>query len=335
MRKIEMSLFLWVTALLCGLPCYAQSFRVDPMGPDSKGGYFTKWDIVQQRLILYRDTDDATAPAALIFSNSGASVPVFPLRDLSDSRYIDVWNAAATPDGGIVLSAIVGYTARNVQPGQLKSFLLTYSAEGKLLRVWNTDPYHDHLVAVDHEGSVFALGDANLAEPYPLLVKYAKDGKILREFLPSSLFPGGYKALLDSPSANGEPEMVVSGQELCLWLPVPQEVLHFSLDGHLISRNSLASALANLANERGSDRTTVKTLTCSNNEEVVAQVQLWPKDAHNSVQTAIARINLKDLKTSVLSIPADPVWLVGNTRQGRLVLLQPEPGGKAASIITW
>jgi hypothetical protein len=335
MRKIENSLLLLVTILLCGLPSYAQSFRVDPMGPDGKGGYFTTWDIVQQRLILYRDTTDATGPAALIFSNSGAIVPVFPLHDLSNSRYVDVWNAAATPDGGIVLAAIVGYTTRNVQPGQLKSFLLTYSAEGKLVRVWNTDPYHHHLVAVDHEGSVFAMGDANLAEPYPLLIKYNKDGKILREFLPSNLFPEGHKALLASPSANGEPQMVVSGQELCLWLPVPQEVLHFSLDGHLINRTSLAHTLAGLADERGSDRATVKSLTCPSNEEVVAQVQLWPKDEHNTVQTAIARIKLKDLKASVLPVPLDPVWLVGNTRQGRLVFLQPERDGKAASVVTW
>jgi hypothetical protein len=335
MRKIEKSLFLWVTALLCGLSCYGQSFRVDPIGPDGKGGYFTKWDLVQQRLILYRNTADATTPAALIFSNSGASVPVFPLRDLSDSRYIDVWNAAATPNGGVVLAAIVGYTSRNVQPAQLKSFLLTYSGEGKLLRVWNTDPYHDHLVAVDHTGSVFALGYANLAEPYPLIVKYSKDGTILRKFLPTNLFPGGQKPLLDSPSANSEAQMFVSGQELCLWLPVPQEVLHFSLDGNLIDRNSLARTLADLADERGSDRATVKVLTCPSNEQVVAQVQLWPKDTHDSVQTAIVRIKLKDSKASVLPMPLDPVWLVGNTQQGRLVLLQPERGGKAASIVTW
>ncbi len=109
MRKTEKSLFLFVSALFCGLTCYAQSFRVDPIGADGKGGgYFTKWDLVQQRLILYRDTADATAPAALIFSNSGASVPVFPLRDLSDSRYVDVWNAAATPDGGVVLAVLSG-----------------------------------------------------------------------------------------------------------------------------------------------------------------------------------------------------------------------------------
>jgi hypothetical protein len=333
MRKCQKRLLRLIPLLVCWLPCHAQSFRVDPIGLDGTGGYFTRWDSVQDRMILYRDTSIPTAPAARIFSNNGASVPLFPLKDLVDSRYIDIWNAAATPEGGVVLDTIVGYTPRNVEPSQVKAFFLTYAADGKLLRVWDTEPYHHHAVAVDHEGSIFALGDANLSEPYPLLIKYSKDGKVLREFLPSNLFPDGEKVL--EVSANGESQMFVSGRDLYLWLPGHQELLNFSLDGVLLNRISLAQTLLDLANGRGFERTTVKSLASPKKEELVAQVQLWPKDPSVPVQSVIVRITLKDRIASVLPIPMHPIWLVGSTKEGKLVLLQPEKDGKAATTITW
>lgn len=324
-----------VAALLCYQPyCASQGFRVDPLDQKGKGGYWPKWDLVQDRLLLYRNTIDPEVPAARIFGEEGKSVAVYPLQDLSNSRYIDVWNAAATPDGGLVLAAIVGYTPRGVKPAQLKTLLLTYDGNGRLIRVWDMLPYHYHLVSVDRDGNVFALGDSDLAEPYPLLVKYSPSGKVLRELLPSNFFPEGDKVVLQG-SPNGESQMFIRGDDLFVWLASPQELLRFSLAGDLISRTSLAQGLSGLAEASANNRTKLIFLTVTPDGRLVAQVQLWPKRSGDPVRTAMVQLSSTESKATLLPISLDPVWFLGSTRQGKLVFLQPEPGGKAGIIVTW
>ena len=55
MAQTKRWLLIAVAVLSCKPPCAAQGYRVDPFGLDGKGGYWTKWDSVQDRLILYRD----------------------------------------------------------------------------------------------------------------------------------------------------------------------------------------------------------------------------------------------------------------------------------------
>lgn len=335
MRIVKRWLLVAGAMACCAPVCASQGFRVDPSTLDgSGGGYWAKWDSVQDRLILYRDTSDSAQPSVRIFAKDGASTAVYSLRDLSESKYVDIWGVAATPDGGILLATIVGYTPRGLKPARLKSFLLTYDAAGNLKKVWEMEPYHHHLLAVDRDGNVFALGDSDLAEPYFLIIKYSPTGKILREFLPSSLFPEGDK-VIDNASLNGDCQMFIKGDVLFVWLPRPQEVFRFSLSGKLLSRTSLAKALSSLVVESATGRATVKALTAETDGDMVAQVQLWPKNASEPVRSELVRLTATGSGATVLPIPFYPIRLLGTTAQGKLVLLQPEAQGKAGWIITW
>jgi hypothetical protein len=334
MKRIERWLLLAVVVLSYQPHCMSQGFRVDPFGLDGQGGYWTKWDSVQDKLILYRNTTDSAVPGARVFAKDGASVPIYPMRDLPASRFVDIWNAAATPDGGIVLSAIVGYTPRTVKPAQLKSLLLTYSGDGKLKKVWNVEPYHHLFLAADRDGNVFALGSGNLDEPYPLLVKYSPAGEVLRETFSSSLFPQGEK-VIEAGSPNGDSGMFIRGATLFVWLSDPQELLRFSLSGDLLSRTYLAQTLNRLAAETGSDRVTVKLLTAAREGETVAQVQLWPKPNGDPVRSVMVRLSANGSKSTLVPIAPNPVWFLGSNEEGKLVFLQPERDGKAAAIIEY
>src|SRR5581483_6994663 len=79
---------------LWSVPAQPQLLKLDS-ADDRKGdtGYVPHWDPVQDRLLAYRDT-------------SGNSVPLFLLRDFPGAKSLHVWAAAASPDGGAILSVL-------------------------------------------------------------------------------------------------------------------------------------------------------------------------------------------------------------------------------------
>jgi hypothetical protein len=242
-----------------------------------------------ERAIAYRDVNDPNFPALRILSSSGRSVSIFPLKDIPGATYIDVWDVSGAPTGDILVAAILGYGPHNVKPVPIKSLLLTYDATGTLRRVWDVQPYHHHRVAGDAVGNVFALGDGRAGD-YPLLIKYSPTGEILREFLSSGLFSAN-DSVVDMNSANGEPKLFVKNGRLYVWIAAIRELYTFSLDGALLSSTSLSDGVQHMADETGSSQVRFLELDADSKQEIIAQVQLWPKD-HN-VPAAVGVVRLK------------------------------------------
>jgi len=304
---------------------FSQAFSIATSILDGEGGYSWKWDSVQDKLILYRDLTDSAAPAARIFQSDGTSVAMYPLKDLPGARYIDVWGAAATPEGGVVLASIVGYSPRATLPPQLKQLLLTYDGAGKLTKVWNVNPYHHHFLAVDREGDVFALGDSSLKNPYPLVIKYSPSGAVSKEFLSTAMLAQGPGAL-SYGSPTGDPEMFIKGDYLYVWMGSSQELFKFSLGGDLLSRIPLSNGLAKLTAATGSDRVKVRSLTVGDRDEITAQVQLWPKVATDPVRTILTSVSADGSNATLLVSPSTPGWFLGRSSQRKLIFLEPKPG---------
>jgi hypothetical protein len=262
----------------------AQEFRMDAAA-DGKAdsGYQTKWDSNHNRLLLYRDVSSADIPAARIFRPDGSSLPIYLLRDFQDAKFADIWAASATPQGGMVLSIILGFGARP-DPGDqskpfpaLRSLLLTYDSNGALKKVWNVAPYQHQALAVDSEGNVFALGTRDAGpEGFPSIIKYSSSGKVLGEYAPSTLFAGGGSAL-DGDGLNGSPELLIRKQQLVLWVSSLREVFRFSLNGELQKRAPLGRILDGLARQNGYERATVISLAVSDSGDLTTQIRLWPK----------------------------------------------------------
>src|SRR5438270_3373716 len=205
---------LFVLLVLIGVVAESQRFELNATA-DGKGdsGYRTQWDSTHNRLLQFRDTSMPDLPSARIFGDSGTSVPIFILHDFQEARFSDIWAAAATPEGGIVLSVILGFgdrpnprdPSRPFPP--LKSLLLTYGPDGALKKVWNVVPYQHQALAVDRSGNVFGLGTRDAGpEGFPMLIKYSPSGTVLGEYVPSKMFAKGANAL-DGNSLNGSPAL--------------------------------------------------------------------------------------------------------------------------------
>lgn len=329
-------------ALCVGVASFAvpqgifEGVRIDPSA-DGKdvSGFHTKWDSAQDRFVIFRDARNSSLPAARVFSkDAGQSIGLYPLRDFPGTQFLDVWDAAVTPGGGAVIAGILGYGVPGVKGIPLKSMLLTYDNAGALKKVWNVEPYHDHLIAVDRDGNIFALGDANEPEPYPMLVKYSPDGKVLAQFLSTSLFTKGAEEI-QSGSRNGESEMFIVGDKLFLWLAPTEEVLQYSLDGKLESRIRLNPTLKRLADQTISSRISVRHLTVLENKDFLLDVNFWPLKSAPPIPVSpgLVRISADGDAATILPEPASAARRLLGTESGhRIVFLEMEPGGKSGIL---
>jgi hypothetical protein len=327
---------------LAGVLAGAQRFELDTTA-DGKGdsGYWPKWDSTYDRLLVYRNTSVPDMPSARIFANDGTSVPIFILHDFRDGKFANIWAAAATPDGGVVLSVILAYgnqpdpkdPSKAFPP--LKSLVLTYGPDGTLKNVWNVAPYNHEALAVDPLGNVFALGVRDAGpEGFPMLIKYSKSGEILGEYAPSKMFAKGERAL-DGSALNGSPDLFIRNQQLVIWVSSTREIFRFSLNGELQRKFALGSEVDRLAAQNGFAQATIAKLAVDNLGGLAVQVRFWrSKDSAKGLMLRMVDVSPDGTESKL----ADPPLLsavnhqqfLGVSEDGKNVML--ERAGKKAFV---
>jgi hypothetical protein len=331
LKKVALAFSVWAPFLG---PTVGQEIRFDPFS-DGKAdsGYRTKWDSAQDRLIAYRDISVADIPAARVFRRDGSSTAVYPLKDLSDARYIDIWSASAAPKGRLVIAGILGYAARESKPVLVKSVILTYDQAGTLREMWDVAPYHHHHLCVDRDGSVFAIGDRDDVEgSYPLLTKYSSDGRVLSQFLPSSLFSLG-DVEISSGSPNGESQMFVKGDQLFVWLAPTREFFSFSMSGELLSRTSLDAAFREIEKSNNLARLQVLAISAHADKTFVAQVRLWPANTASPATMRLAKFSVDGASGALLEPSPEPTrHFLGISADDKMVFLGPTSTGISVRV---
>ena len=279
-----MKIFYLILFTLLGVLARAQGFEFDSTSDGrADSGYLPQWDSSYNHLLVYRNTSAPDMPSARIFANSGTSVPIFILYDFREAKFANIWAAAATPEGGMVLSVIVGFGHRadpkDTSKTSVKSLVLTYGPDGALKKVWNVAPYHHLALAVDSSGNVFALGIRDAGpEGFPMLIKYSKSGEILGEYLPSSTFAKWERALDGNP-LNGSPALFIHDQQLVIWVSSTREIFKFSLNGELQRKFALGAQVDRLAAQNGFAQGTIARLAVSNLGGLAVEVRFWPSKA--------------------------------------------------------
>jgi hypothetical protein len=328
MNSTKKWVLLWTLLLFGAQLCDSQELKIERSN-DGHGNYWLKWDSAQDRMTAYRDASDASMPAARVYDRDGHSRPVYPLRDLAESRTINIWDAAATPEGGIILAGLVGYGAP-APPGsrpQVKSVLLTYGPAGDLRKFWDVLPYEYDLVAVDGQGNVFALGNADLQEPYFLLVKYSPEGRVLHQFLSTSLFSVGDHILSVGGGTMGQNRMFIAGNVLFVWFARTQELLRFSLSGELLSRISLAQTISRLATANGKDGIVVRSLAAGEGDQIIAEVVIWNTQAAKTPpKSLLVQLSSDGTSATPLPVNTDRSQFLGRSSAGKLILLELSSG---------
>ena len=241
--------------------------------------YRFKRDPAHNVLIFYRASWKEASPAVRVYAEGLRQARAFvPLRDLPLLESISISDVAATPDGGCLILGVLHYPGRRIEHA-----ILRYSGSGVLNQLWRMEPYDHHKLAVDRAGHVFAFGhrlDARFppqGPDYPLLVKYSPDGQVLSEFLPASQFPEGVN-IVSSRARFGELLLFVAEDSLFLFVGATGELFRFDLEGQLLERKSLSTALEEIAVQAGSVRAEVISLSLLKESNVVAQLRLWPRD---------------------------------------------------------
>lgn len=329
-QQIGASALLIGSALLAWPQGLMNGVTIDPStdGQD-RAGFHTKWDAAEDRFILFRDTNAPERPAVRLFSQNGdSSVAFYPLRDFPAAQFLNIRDAAATPEGGIVIAGLMGYGPYKVRGVPLKSLFLTYDSSGHLTKVWNVAPYDPSLIAVDSTDDVFALGEKDRTAAYPLLVKYSPDGKVLSKLLYTSLLPKGTD--IQGASRNGESELFIKQDKLFVWLAPTEELFRYSLNGDLESRISLGSYLQRLTTGSGSWRLRIENLAVLAGNDMMLQVQFWPPKSPpppGSVTYGFVRVSADGSSGTLLATPSNSFAhrFLGTSADDKLVFLELQP----------
>jgi hypothetical protein len=301
--------------------------------PVNDAGFSIGWDSVQDRVVLSRDVTSSDAVAAKILGVDGSRVLIKPLKFLPGAQFVDIWSAAPAPDGGAVLATIVGYGPKGSKP-PVKAFLMSFDGGGNLAKLWNVEPYHQHLIAVDSVGNIFALGQTGDTGSYPLLTKYSRDGEVLGQFLSSSQFKKGDE-VVSSGSPNGENQMFVQGEKLYVWIAWTRQLFRMSTaDGRTEASLSLAPALERLESSNDGSHIQVLSLTTTPGGNIVAQVQLWPKDRTKHVERATVKLSGDGSNEQLVrDDPRQPMrLLMGTSAEQKLVYRSARDGKLILSL---
>lgn len=268
---------------------------------------------MQGVLLAFRHSQDRGEPAVVWTTADGrANGSIYPLKDFPNAERLDVWDTTSSPQGILIAGVVQSGERRLHRPP--RHVLLTYDLTGALRRLWQVNPYHHHRMAADHRGNVYALGHRIDKQPVAsVIVKYAPDGTVDREFLSSDLLPGGQRAVI-SDGRSGENQMWIDGERLLVYLAKPQELFQFDLDGRLQTRTPLRHALAQLTSNYGGTQAAVMTMVADEQSAtVLAHVRIW---GDKEATFALARLPL-DGTGPVVAKPARGVELDG----GQVALL--------------
>jgi hypothetical protein len=254
--------------------------------------------------------------------------------DFPFAQEIDIWDVAATPEGGILVLGVLHYGDRRID-----HVILRYQPSGFLSKTWHVSPYHHHKLAVDRDGNVFAFGhridspDGLEGPDYPLLIKYSPDGVVLKEFLDRSLFPLDMD-VVSSGERFGEPLLLVTNDSLTLFVAATKEVFRFDLQGQLLDQFSLSPLFEEIAAAAGRNRVEVLSLGVSKRGDLIAQTRFWPQDRQSDkLSFQMIRIVLHSSSWEPLSqitpLPYPGIFL-GISRDAKFIFLNRRPGGEPA-----
>jgi hypothetical protein len=268
-----------IAVFLLFLPISSLAESTIDIGDDlsAGNGYFQIWDRVQNRLIFFRDVKVSSAVGVRLVNPDGTTVAIYPMKDFPTAHQMQLWAVAATPEGGCVIATVVEYGPREVKPVPLRAFLAMYGHTGNLMKLWNSNPYEMHYLAVDRKGNVYAVGEKNSKETnYPMGIVYSPDGNVIKEFFPANAFLNAEQSV-NSFSGNGENQMFMDNDRLIFWLAGLQEILRFNLDGQLERTLSFSAALKQVADRAGARKVEVLRVGPLGNQ-FVFQARIWPAD---------------------------------------------------------
>jgi len=286
-------------------------------------------------LVLRRDVNEPNVPAVKVIDASGKTVAMYPVRDFSGASYIDIWDAKGTPNGDVIIAAILGYGSRGTKPIPVKSVLLTYDSTGTLRKVWDVNPYHHHLVAGDSAGNVFAFGDADdSSQSYALLVKYSPQGDVMKKFLPADLFPTKDASVRSSRSQNGESRMFVKNDKLFLYIATTQEMFIFFQDGVLLAKTQLVGVYDRISMQYGGAYIRTFEFGVDSSQNIIVELRVYPKEKAKEQSLILAKVAPDGslLGLSARSAQSSPRQFLGLSNNDSPIYLEDDPVSQTMMI---
>lgn len=305
-----------VFMVIVALTCAAQDITDEPSRPmvwDGTHGvaFFGTGGVSPSNLPIRSYTADGTKRTS--------DINIF--KDFPGLQQVVVDDAGAGPDDVTVIAAVL-----NFGESKLRHVILTYTRSGELAKVWDTAPYYPDAVAVDSDGSVYALADrldVGTDSVHPLLIHYSADGKVIQQGLPSSKLAGGGMSVDSTiePGANySRPVLTIQHDRLLIYAPTSREIVICDRSGEVSRVIPLAPILEQVAKEDGVDRIGIAGIGFGTSEALVV---FWEATTQQTRELFTARLlNVENLRTTTLLSTAARMWTLLGINQNRWLYLQ-------------
>lgn len=282
---------------------------------------FPEWDSTNQVLFCVHGSPGFPIRAYIGKSQRGADIDVF--KDFPELREYYGTSATAGPNGTTLIATTLNFGGQNV-----REVVLTYDSTGRLLKTWDPSPqYVAALAYSEADDALFVLGSRNQPSgpdesDYPLLVEYTRDGRVLREMVPSTAL----KARGDSFNQNGEigqPALRVTRNNIFFYAPTNRECVMLDRTGVILARRTLTDIVDKFSTQDGYHLAQTHTIDFSDDGDVVLELLLGNDSTHQS-GFEVVRVNVKtgeatSVRKALHNDP--PLWLVG-LKDGRCLYLE-------------
>jgi hypothetical protein len=318
MSSVRSLLLITVTLALFSLVPKAHSQNTSEAGIRHGISYFStpgtrRWDAAQGVMFFGKHWHlEKNVPLQSYNADGtlrGAGIDLY--KDFPGLLYPHIADFAAGPNGTTIIAAELMFGPRDG-----KNSILTYDSEGKLLSVFDTNPYAAEAIAEDDQADIFMLGrriDERAGDPpYPLLVKYDSSGNIIGNAIESNVFKRGSDAIEDFGQGDelvGASVTLLDGN-LFIYEPSEKEVLVCSADGKILRRANLEDIIAKIVR---SDKV---------HHAKIAEVSFVDKD--HVVLDVTEHVNAEEPMTIDVRNMRTAAYLLDLTTKGFKVILKSE-----------
>jgi hypothetical protein len=305
--------------IVLSVVCFGQSI------PPEQAIRGKRWDATHGTLFFGLGPVDRTSrPIRSYQGDFQTTGEVEILKDFPRAQKAFVIDATAGPESSTILSVVLDFGSK-----LLRHVILTYDSAGVLRSVLDTAPFISFAITADENGNVFALGDKLLGQetddkPYPLLREYDAGGALIGQFLYSSSFHQGRRAV---GPGNGRdaiyPVLSLHGRELYIYAPVETEFLICTTSGAVVRREPLDKIRAKIAAADKVEFAGIHQVAFIDESHLVIDLEEYPSGPQLMMPAKTYLLNLDTQQYKPAAFPPGEQFV--GVKDHQLVVLSPSP----------
>ena len=270
-----------------------------------------QWDSTNQVLFFDGGSPGSPTRGYTDTHQRGADINIF--KDFPGLQEFYGTSLTAGPEGTTLFATILNFGGHNI-----RRVVLTYDSSGELLKTWEPVPQYWEVIAYSKDDdAIFVLGDRYApdgrdAPDYPLLVEYNRDGRVLKNMIPTSTLKDAGDSFNQS-GQTGEPALRVTKDHIYFYAPANREAVMCDRNGAVLAYRSISDIVDKIISmEDGYQLAQIHHVDFTDDGDIVLELLLGNSTSQDSM-LELVRINIKTGEAAPVhkTFKNDRLWFIG------------------------